>query len=220
MLALILLAVSVGLADSVNPSTIGPALYLATGPEATRRLVLFTVGVFAVYCAGGLALAAGPGQAILAAVPRPDHDDTHLLELALGGLALVVAAVLWLKRDALARRVSVEERRAARSSFFLGAGIMAVELPTAFPYFAVVAAVIGSGEGTIRQLVLIVLFNVAFVAPLVAIAALRAVAGPRAERSLTRIRGSLDRHAAALVVGVTAILAAALVIVGAVGLAS
>jgi cytochrome c biogenesis protein CcdA len=220
VLALILLTVSVGLADSVNPSTIGPALYLATGPAATRRLVLFTLGVFAVYCTGGLVLAAGPGRAILAAVPHPDREDTHLLELALGGLALAVAAVLWLQRDAVARRVGIEERRAARSTFVLGAAIMAVELPTAFPYFAVVAAVIGSGEGMIRQLVLVVLFNLAFVTPLVAIAALRAVAGPRADRPLTRIRGILDRHAPALVVAVMTILAAALFVVGAVGLVS
>lgn len=220
MVALALFAVSVGLADSVNPSTIGPALYLATGPHATRRLVLFAFGAFAVYCAGGLVLAAGPGRAILATVRRPDPEDTHLLELALGGLAVVVAAMLWLRRDAVARRVRAEERRAARSSFFLGAAIMAVELPTAFPYFAVIAAVVGSGEGTARQLVLIALFNLAFVTPLIAIAVLRATAGPGAERALEHIRGALDRHAATLVVGVTAILAAALLVIGALGLAS
>ncbi len=97
---------------------------------------------------------------------------------------------------------------------------MAVELPTAFPYFAVVATVVGSGEGTIRQFVPILLFNLAFVAPLAGIAALRAVAGPGAEQWLTRMRGALDRHAATLVVGVTAILASALFVAGAVGLAS
>lgn len=218
MLGLVFLALSVGIADSINPSTIGPALYLATRPKATRPLVLFSLGAFAAYCTGGLVLAAGPGRAILAAVHRPDPEDTHLLEVGLGGLALAVAAILWLHRDAVARRVRAEERRAARSSFWLGAAIMAVELPTAFPYFAVVAAVVGSDVGTIREVALVLLFNGAFVAPILAIAALRALAGARAEKLLTRIREALDRHSATLVVGVMVILAAALFVVGSVGL--
>jgi hypothetical protein len=48
LLELVALVVSVGLADSLNPSTIGPALYLATGPTAVRNVVEFTVGVFLV----------------------------------------------------------------------------------------------------------------------------------------------------------------------------
>lgn len=43
---------------------------------------------------------------------------------------------------------------------------------------------------------------------------------PACERSLTSIRRVLDRHAASLIVGVTAILAAAFLVVGAVGLSS
>lgn len=214
------LAVSVGLADSLNPSTIGPALYLATRPNARRRLVDFTVGVFAVYCGGGLVLTAGPGRAILSAVPHPGRRETHLLELGLGGLALAVAAGLWLGREKIARHVALEGRRMARSSFALGAAIMAVELPTAFPYFAVIAAVIGSGEGIVGQLVVIAVFNVCFVTPLTAIVALRTVAGRRAERGLALAREWLDRHAGTVMVGTTLVLAVALLTVGAVGLAT
>lgn len=220
MLGLILLAVSVGLADSLNPSTIAPALYLATRVDAPRRLVQFTLGVFTVYCAGGLALAAGPGQAILSAVPRPSRYETHLLELGLGGCALAVALVLWLFRDAVAHHVAAREERVARSSFALGAAIMAIELPTAFPYFAVVAAVVGSGQGIVRQLILIVLFNAAFIAPLTAVAALRRLTNPQAERMLVSLRGRIDRHPAALVVSATAVLACALLAIGAVGIAT
>lgn len=220
MLGLIALALSVGLADSINPSTVAPALYLATGPHAVRRLVLFTLGAFAAYCLGGIVLTAGPGQAILAAIPRPSPEDTHLIEIALGGVALAVAAALWLRRETVAGRVRAEERRTSRSSFFLGAAIMTVELPTAFPYFAVIAAVVGSGEGPVRQLLIILIFNLAFVLPLGVITGLRAVTGPGGERFLLVVRAALDRHAASAIVGVTAILAAVLLIVGTVGLTS
>jgi cytochrome c biogenesis protein CcdA len=219
MLALTLLAVSVGLADSVNPATVGPALYLATRSDARRRLVPFTLGVFAVYFLGGLILTAGPGRAILSAIPHPGRRETHLLELGLGGLALVVAAGMLLGREKIARHADFEERRVARSDFALGAAIMVVELPTAFPYFAVIAAVIASSQNLVRQLAVVAVFNVCFVAPLAAIVALRAVANPRAERALAVARKWLDRHAGTLVLGTTLVLAAALLTIGAVGLA-
>lgn len=218
MLGLVVLAISVGIADSVNPSTIAPALYLATGLDASRRLLHFTLGVFTVYLAGGIVLVLGPGHAILSSVPRPGHRATHLIELVLGGVAFALAVMLWLRREGVAHRVIVHERQIAGSSFALGAAIMSVELPTAFPYFAVIAAVVGSGQGLTRQLLLIVIFNAAFIAPLGAIVALRRLAGARAERPLASVRAWLDRHAGGLVAGVTAALALALLLVGAVGL--
>jgi cytochrome c biogenesis protein CcdA len=217
VLALVALAVSVGLADSLNPSTIAPALYLATGIDASRRLLHFTLGVFTVYLAGGIVLVLGPGHALLSVVARPGRRETHLIELVLGGVALAVAVVLWLRRERVARRVLAHERRIAGSSFVLGAAITSVELPTAFPYFAVVAAVVGSDQSLTRQLVLIVIFNAAFIVPLATIVALRSLVGPGAERPLASVRARLDRHTGALVAAVTAVLAAALLLVGAVG---
>lgn len=217
VLALIALAVSVGIADSLNPSTIAPALYLVTGVDASRRLLHFTLGVFTVYLAGGIVLVLGPGHALLSIVARPGRRETHLIELALGGVALAAAVVLWLRRDRVARRVLAHERRTARSSFALGAAITSIELPTAFPYFAVVAAVVGSDQSLPRQLALIVIFNAAFILPLAAIAAVRYLAGPSAEQPLASVRARLDRHTGALVAGVTAVLAGALLLVGAVG---
>ena len=58
-----------------------------------------------------------------------------------------------------------------RSSALLGATITAVELPTAFPYFAAIAAIVGSGVGPARQVILLLLFNVCFVLPLLVIVA-------------------------------------------------
>jgi cytochrome c biogenesis protein CcdA len=219
VLALTLLALSVGLADSVNPSTIAPALYLASGPAPVRRVIQFTLGAFASYCAGGIVIVLGPGEAALAAAPHPGPHETHLLELALGGLMLAVAAGLWVARTRVAARLGRLGARPARSSFALGAAIMAVELPTAFPYFAVLAALLGSGIDIAGRLALVVLFNVAFVLPLVAIAALRRLAGARAARTLAAWRGRLDRRGATLVAAATTVIAAALLLVGGIGLA-
>jgi cytochrome c biogenesis protein CcdA len=194
MLRLIGLVVSIGLADSLNPTTIAPALYIATGERAAVRVAEFTFGVFAVYFIGGAAIALGPGQLILSLVPSPGPDTRHILEIIAGATLIAAAAVLWFKRRSLASRRMPQVAGTRRSSAILGATITAVELPTAFPYFAAIAAIVGSGFGPWRQLFLLTLFNVCFILPLVAIVATLAFAGDRAEQIIATGRSFLERH--------------------------
>jgi cytochrome c biogenesis protein CcdA len=214
---LLAVVVVIAIVDSANPSTIGPALYLAAGRDASRSLAGFIAGVFIVNLAGGLIILVGPGQALVALVPRPGAETRHLVELALGLGLLVVATVLWLVRQRMAGRLKRNQGRIDRSSFLLGALIMAVELPTAVPYFAAITALAASGERFSTQAGLLVLFNALFVAPLVAILAIRLLAGPPGQRALARLRDRLDRQLARLIPGLVGLAGVALVILGTVG---
>jgi hypothetical protein len=49
MLKIVALVVTVALGDSLNPSTIGPALYIASGTRARIAVLEFTVAVFVVH---------------------------------------------------------------------------------------------------------------------------------------------------------------------------
>jgi cytochrome c biogenesis protein CcdA len=207
MLRLIGLVVAIGLADSLNPTTIAPALYLAVGDRARRRVFEFTASVFIVSLAGGAAIAIGPGQLLLAALPRPDRTTRYIAETVAGAVMLLASAMLWRRRHRL-RKLDPPVAPSGKSSAILGAMITAVELPTAFPYFAAIAAIAGSGLGSIREMILLVLFNVCFVSPLIAILILLTVAGPRSETLIVRLRDKLQRDwptmlaALALVAGV------------------
>ena len=64
MLRVTILVITIGLADSLNPTTIAPALYLAAGRDARKQAMQFTAAVFAVYLLGGLIIAVGPGQRV------------------------------------------------------------------------------------------------------------------------------------------------------------
>jgi cytochrome c biogenesis protein CcdA len=216
VVALAALVLSIGLADSINPSTVAPALYLALGKDAVKSLAGFTAGVFCAYLLGGVALTLGPGSA----VPHPGATLTHLIELGLGGGTLAFALALWLGRAQIARRLAQEERRIGRSSLLLGATIMAVELPTALPYFAAIAAIVASGRGPVTQVLLLVLFNAAFVAPLLAILVLRARAGARGRARLETLRLRLERGAPVLIPALALVIAVALLLVGGIGLAT
>ena len=114
-------------------------------------------------------------------------------------------------------RVEVGAHRFAPLAGFT---IMAVELPTAFPYFAVIGGLAASNQAIAVQVALLVVFNVVFLAPVIAIAVVRAFAGPRAEHLLARIRGLVLRHAGVVVAVLVLTVGAVLAALGAVGLAS
>jgi cytochrome c biogenesis protein CcdA len=221
MLRLIGIVISIGLADSLNPTTIAPALYMAEGKRAVAEVVEFTLGVFAVYLFGGVLVLLGPGELILDAVPRPSHTARDIIEIVVGVAMLVAAAVLWRKRDRLGMaRPEHRPPTQPRSSAILGATITAVELPTAFPYFAAIAAVVGSGYTLPRQIFLLVLFNVCFVLPLIAIAAVLAVAGDRAEDVLGRVRNFLRANWPRVLAGVALVAGLFVISLGVIGLAT
>ena len=133
---------------------------------------------------------------------------------------LLVAAVLWAMRERVARKVIRAEERGARNSLLLGAGIMAVELPTALPYFAVIGAIIADGGNALSQIVLLLVFNGVFVAPLLAILAIRSLARQRGIDALAAFRLRLNQRAAVVIPAVAFLAAAALLVLGSAGLAT
>jgi cytochrome c biogenesis protein CcdA len=220
MLRLIGVVISIGLADSVNPTTIAPALYLATGEHPRARVTEFTVAVFLVYFVGGALIALGPGQLLLSIVPKPDQEDRNVLEIVAGAAILAVGVALWINRKRLSERRLPEATSERKSSAILGATITAVELPTAFPYFAAIAAIVGSGLDPARQLILLVLFNVCFVLPLIGIAATLWLGGEQATRMLASARAFLQRHWPVLLAGLALLAGMFVVALGVTGLAS
>jgi cytochrome c biogenesis protein CcdA len=194
MLRLVGLVVSIALADSLNPSTVGPALYLASGDRPRRSVLEFTAGVAAVFFLGGAVLTVGPGQALLALVPHPGPTVRYIAETVAGVAMLIASAFLWRNRRRLAAHHGSDSPRRRRSPLVLGLTLGVLEFPTAFPYFAVIVAIVASGLGVVPELLLLVLYNVCFVLPMLAIVATLWVAGDRAEAVLEAVRRYLGRH--------------------------
>lgn len=71
---------------------------------------------------------------------------------------------------------------------------MIVELPTAFPYFAAIAAILGSGVAFPGQLGALLLYNLCFVLPPIAVLAVLLTSGNRAQEILQQRREQLRRR--------------------------
>jgi cytochrome c biogenesis protein CcdA len=219
MFRLLGLVISIGLADSLNPSTIAPALYLASGEHARRDIARFTLGVFVVYFGGGVLVALGPGQLLLSLVPHPDAEDRHVLEIIAGVAMLLAGTLLWRHRARLSDRPLPTPKPGGRSTAILGATITAVEFPTAFPYFAAIAAIVGSGLSPVHQVVLLLIFNLCFVLPLVGILATLWLFPSHADQILSRGRAFLQRHWPKLLAGVALLAGVFVVLLGVTGFA-
>jgi cytochrome c biogenesis protein CcdA len=220
MLRLIGIVISIGLADSLNPSTIGPALYMATGERGRGRVAEFTAAVFAVYFVGGAAIALGAGALLRPIIPHPHHHIANIIEVAVGIAMIAAAAMLWRHRHRLAHRDLPDFDPHGKSSWVLGASITAIELPTAFPYFAAIAAILASGLGPLRQLGLLIVFNVCFVLPLIAIICVLTFAGDRSGEILARCRRFLERRWPQITAVLLIIVGVLAVLFGATGLAA
>jgi cytochrome c biogenesis protein CcdA len=218
MLQTVGVVMSIGLADSVNPSTVGPALYLASGQRGLRQLVQFTLAAFIVYFLGGVILTIGPGQLLIGLVPNPPPHIRFLIELGVGLALLIGSGLVWRRRRAFAERGSPRVAGTNKSGAVLGASIMAAELPTAFPYFAAVAVIVGSGVGLFEQLILLGIFNICFVLPLLAVAITLLSGGKRARRLLTRARRLVDQHWPRVLAGGLGLIGAFALLLGATGL--
>jgi cytochrome c biogenesis protein CcdA len=217
-LSLIVLVLSVGLADSLNPSTVGPALYLAASGNRVLKVTQFTVGVFGVNLLAGVLLTIGPGRLLLSLVPHPRGTVKHVIELVAGLVLLVAAVALWQSRRNLAHRQLPMSSGAGGSALVAGASIAAVELPTAAPYFAAIAAILASSATLVQEIVLVVLFNLAFVLPLLAIIAVLLLAGQRANDWLEAGADWLQRRWPVILATLLLLVGAVLTVLGGAGL--
>jgi cytochrome c biogenesis protein CcdA len=195
-----------------------PGLWLARA-RSVDLLASFTVGVFGVYLTGGLVMLFGPGRALIAAFRHLAGPLEHSLEAAVGVLALGFAIVLWRRRGKTGDQRRRPRLQSRVSAFALGAGIMAIELPTAFMYFGAISAILAARRPAAAEISLVTAYNALFVAPLMALLAIRRLTGPRSEQWIVDAEARVRRLGQLALTGVVIAGGAALVAIGLDGLA-
>jgi cytochrome c biogenesis protein CcdA len=243
MLRTLSIVVAIALADSINLSTIGPALVLAAGEHPRRRVLDFTLGILVVFFLGGSLLVLGPGQALLALLPRPSPTARYIVETVVG-FGLILGALFWRRlrsRSAVTRQrarsspqtatkakrrkhtAHSSEAAAARlekAPFEAGAAIAAVELLSAAPYWAAIATIISARLHPWQELLLVAVYDVCFVLPLFGIVLVLTVGGARATEILDRIRDRIQAHGQKIARGLALIAGIYVAVLGVTGLAS
>lgn len=224
MSSLAIAVVAIALPDCINPSLIGGELLYAAGERAALRTTAFALAAFTVTLLVGLALALGLGDLILSVLPKPGPTVKYALFTAAGIVLVAASVVLWLRREALgsSEPTRTPDRKPAGfgSALLLGSGIGALELLTAFPYFAAIAMIVGSSASDGGKVLLLVLYCVVYVAPLFGIALVCLVLGDRAEAKLRPVVNWLLTNWPRFVAPLAAIIGVGLVTYGIVRLSS
>jgi cytochrome c biogenesis protein CcdA len=217
MRSLIIPILLLGLADSLNPVTIAVAVLLAAGKRPVPRLAAYTLGTGFTYFLGGVVLTLGPAVLLRTLLHHHAGRITHTAEIVVGAGAVLLAA--WLttrKPESVARRVPSDLRPAR--SLLLGAGITVVDLPTALMYFGAIALIVAADINAVQSVLLLAIFNVAYVAPLIAITVAVAALGRRAEAVLRRARDIIERWSHWFLAAITAGSGVYLIVLGVRGL--
>jgi cytochrome c biogenesis protein CcdA len=184
----------VGLAvvDSINPSALLAAIALLLRGRPARPLVaVYVVAVLVTYLAIGLALTLGLGLTPPAVL---ESDAAYLAQGVLGAAMLAYAVIAPGRRREGGpaqprRRLPAAGRPAA--VFALGVAVTALELPTALPYLGAVGAITRAELTVAEWLPLLLLYNLIFVLPPLALLAGHLALGHRADRLLERLRDRL-----------------------------
>jgi cytochrome c biogenesis protein CcdA len=188
-----LLAAIVGLAvvDSVNPSALLATIALLLRGRSARPLVaVYLVAVLVTYLAIGLALTLGLGLTPRAVL---QSDATYLAQGVLGAamLAYAVAAPGRRREPGRAAPRRLPAARRPLAVFALGVAVTVLELPTALPYLGAVGAITRAELAVAEWLPLLLLYNLIFVLPPLALLAGHLALGDRADPLLGRLRDRL-----------------------------
>jgi cytochrome c biogenesis protein CcdA len=188
-----LLAAIVGLAvvDSINPSALLATIALLLRGRPARPLVaVYLVAVLVTYLAIGLALTLGLGLTPRAVL---QSDATYLAQGVLGAamLAYAVAAPGRRREPGRAAPRRLPAARRPLAVFALGVAVTVLELPTALPYLGAVGAITRAELAVAEWLPLLLLYNLIFVLPPLALLAGHLALGDRADPLLGRLRDRL-----------------------------
>lgn len=218
MSELVLVLTPIALLDSTSiiPLAIVLLVILLGGPSPLIRSAALLAGIFVTYLACGVLILFGL-QSVFDAVNTyalkvwqdPNTEELIfqiLIGLVLGALGLRMA----LKRG---ERAGKEAPAAMTTSqaFLAGAGMTIVGLPGAVPYLAAIDLIL-RGELTAGQdVIVLIVYNMVFLLPLVAIAAVSLALGERSKRLLDAIRGFFDTWGQRVIVVLMILLGAVLV---------
>jgi hypothetical protein len=159
-------------------------------------------------------MALGLGDLILSFIPKPSATVKYALIASAGAVLLVGAGAIWLRRRDLVGSEPTGHHELDGSPAVIGAAIAGLELLTAFPYFAVIALIVGSGVSNAGKVSLVGLYCLVYTLPLIVIAAAFVVMGDRAGRRLQPVGDWLASNWPVIAAPLTAIIGIAVLTFG------
>ena len=207
--------VALALIDSINPSAIAVTLYLISiSPSGVLAKVMIYVGaIFVTYFTLGVTMVLGL-DALAPSLGQMLDSRIGLIAQSLVGLALLIYSLTASSGGPSSPVVARPSASTYAALAALGVTVTAMELPTAIPYFAAVALITGADLPVHSWAPLLVLYNVIFVLPPMALLVGHLAFEKRLADRYTALRERLQRGAQGTVLWVAGLVGGALLMTG------
>lgn len=210
----IFVLVGLAIVDALNPFSIAAMAFLLSTDRPIHRGVTFVIGTLMVYFLAGVILLEGWLVVIKTLLPSLPGWTFGSLEMAAGAAAGAAGIYTW-RRAARDKSAAGPSNLSTAATFVFALVSTLSDLPTAVPYFAAASQIAAAGSDPLTRYAWLVAYNLIYVAPLVAMLALRSALGANAEPALARVRLAVDWSFARLLPPGLVIAGAALLIDGA-----
>jgi cytochrome c biogenesis protein CcdA len=166
MFTLLLAIVAIAALDSINPTATVVHLYLLSTANPVPRTMAFILGIFTANSLGGLFGVVGL-DLLFQHLPGASFGPLGRAARLLFGIGLVIAS--WIMSSDQKSCTRKPKSLRPLHTFILGTVITLAELPTALPYLAAIAILAQARLGLAETISVLLIYNVVFVTPLIAL---------------------------------------------------
>lgn len=182
--------IGLALLDALNPFSIAAMAFLLSTDRPVARGLAFVLGTFVIYVLSGVVLLEGWLVVLQSLLPSLPAWVPGGLEVGAGAAALIAGAYTW-KQSAQGKPSPSPSNLSLVATIAFAVASTLSDLPTAIPYFAAASQLAAAGGTGIRYAWLLI-YNLIYIAPLVAMIGLRVGLGHNAEAPLRSVRTAVD----------------------------
>lgn len=180
------------LLDALNPFSIAAMAFLLSTDRPSTRGLAFILGTAVVYLGFGIMLLEGWTAFLQSLLPLLPSWIPALVEVLAGAGCLVGGIILWRKSGSDTQSMPQISALSVWATVLFAAGSTVSDLPTAVPYFAAASQITSIAEGRLGQYFWLLIYNVIYVAPMVAMLVVRLTLRKRADGVFSAIRKGVD----------------------------
>jgi cytochrome c biogenesis protein CcdA len=189
--------IGLALLDALNPFSIAAQAFLLSTDRPVARGLAFVLGTFAIYLLCGVALLEGWIVVLQSLLPSLPPWVPGGLEVGAGAAALAAGVYTW-RQVAQGKPTPSPSNLSVLATIAFAVVSTLSDLPTAIPYFAAASQIAASDSGAVTRYAWLFIYNLIYVAPLVAMLGLRVGLGDRTAAILRRVRTAVDWSVAKL----------------------
>lgn len=193
MIDLLITLISLALVDCLNPATISTQAFLLIGTQKPqRRAIAHALGVYVSYFLIGFLIVFGLGELLKPLLTYTLGTVEYAILLVVGSVLIFLAYRMNSKdQSTIGKYMDKVRNLSPAKTFFFGFFSTFMDIPTAFPYFAAIALLIGVQLPFMGLTALLLIYDFIYILPLLILVGVYLVTRGKCASLLQRINDKI-----------------------------